>query len=111
MGVEMDEVSFFLSFFHSSPLFPPQPFATICSPHQQASAKTTASLPLFAQDELKNELEELEQETLNDRLMGAERAPVHSPAPAGRVASYAEERESESYYPVLDLAVSSRSRV
>ncbi len=46
------------------------------------------------QDELKNELEELEQEQLNDRLMGAERAPVHSPAP--KITSYAEERESES---------------
>jgi charged multivesicular body protein 4 len=31
-------------------------------------------------EELKNELEELEQEQLNDRLMGAERAPVHSPS-------------------------------
>lgn len=33
-------------------------------------------------EELKNELEELEQEQLNDRLMGAERAPVHSPTRA-----------------------------
>lgn len=35
-----------------------------------------------SQDELKNELEELEQEQLNERLVGAERAPVHAPAPA-----------------------------
>jgi len=31
-------------------------------------------------DELKDELAELEQEELNDRLMGADRAPVHTPA-------------------------------
>jgi hypothetical protein len=35
------------------------------------------------QDELKNELEELEQEQLNERLVGAERAPVHAPVSAG----------------------------
>ncbi|KAG7580043.1 hypothetical protein FFLO_00014 [Filobasidium floriforme] len=34
-------------------------------------------------DELKNELEELEQEQLNERLVGAERAPVHAPVSAG----------------------------
>lgn len=33
------------------------------------------------QDELKNELEELEQEELNQRLVGADHVPVHSPAP------------------------------
>lgn len=32
------------------------------------------------EDELKDELAELEQEELNDRLMGADRAPVHTPA-------------------------------
>lgn len=32
------------------------------------------------EDELKNELEELEQAELNDRLIGAESAPVHAPA-------------------------------
>ncbi|KAG8694189.1 ESCRT-III subunit protein snf7 [Ceratobasidium sp. 428] len=32
------------------------------------------------EDELKEELAELEQEELNDRLMGADRAPVHTPA-------------------------------
>ncbi|KAG8704410.1 ESCRT-III subunit protein snf7 [Ceratobasidium sp. 394] len=32
------------------------------------------------EDELKNELAELEHEELNDRLMGADRAPVHTPA-------------------------------
>lgn len=31
------------------------------------------------QDELKNELEELEQEELNDRLVGADSVPVHTP--------------------------------
>lgn len=43
------------------------------------------------QEELKNELEELEQEQLNDRLMGAERAPVHA-----LPATHAERRERES---------------
>jgi len=32
------------------------------------------------EEDLKNELAELEQEELNDRLMGADRAPVHTPA-------------------------------
>ncbi|KAG8746132.1 ESCRT-III subunit protein snf7 [Ceratobasidium sp. 414] len=35
---------------------------------------------MYWQDELKAALSELEQEELNDRLMGAERAPVHTPA-------------------------------
>ncbi|KAF8610758.1 putative late endosome to vacuole transport-related protein [Ceratobasidium sp. AG-I] len=34
------------------------------------------------EEDLKNELAELEQEELNDRLMGADRAPVHTPAVA-----------------------------
>lgn len=32
------------------------------------------------EDELQDELNELEQEVLDDRLKGAERAPVHTPA-------------------------------
>lgn len=36
------------------------------------------------QDELKAELEALEQEELDDRLAGAERAPIHAPtSPVG----------------------------
>ena len=31
------------------------------------------------EDELKNELEELEQEELNERLVGADAVPVHTP--------------------------------
>ncbi|KAI5453951.1 ESCRT-III subunit protein snf7 [Naganishia albida] len=42
-------------------------------------------------EELKNELEELEQEQLNDRLMGAERAPVHALPTAAT--THAERRE------------------
>jgi charged multivesicular body protein 4 len=39
-------------------------------------------------EELKNELAELEQEQLNERLMGAEPVPVHSPTvAAGRVST------------------------
>ena len=32
------------------------------------------------EDDLQDELNELEQEVLDDRLRGAERAPVHTPA-------------------------------
>jgi charged multivesicular body protein 4 len=40
---------------------------------------------LHLQDELKAELEALEQEELDDRLAGAERAPVHAPiSPIGQ---------------------------
>lgn len=35
------------------------------------------------EDELKNELEELEQAELNERLVGAEHVPAHTPALAG----------------------------
>ncbi|KAJ1310528.1 hypothetical protein OPQ81_007258 [Rhizoctonia solani] len=53
------------------------------------------------EDDLKNELAELEQEELNDRLMGADRVPLHTPAvatgpsmvSAGR--SKAEEEDAE----------------
>jgi charged multivesicular body protein 4 len=39
---------------------------------------------LIYQDELKAELEALEQEELDDRLAGAERAPIHAPtSPVG----------------------------
>ena len=37
-------------------------------------------------DELKQELADLESEELNDRLMGADRAPIHSPAGPSKVA-------------------------
>jgi len=49
-------------------------------------------------EELKAELAELEQEELDERLMGAERVPIHSPAspvkaPATRQAAAAEDEE------------------
>ena len=34
------------------------------------------------EDELKNELEELEQDELNERLVGADSVPLHTPAVA-----------------------------
>ncbi|KIM90724.1 hypothetical protein PILCRDRAFT_811187 [Piloderma croceum F 1598] len=37
------------------------------------------------EEELKAELDELEQTELNDRLMGADRAPIHTPAGPSRV--------------------------
>ena len=41
-------------------------------------------------DELKQELAELESEELNDRLMGADRAPIHSPAGTSKVVAQGE---------------------
>lgn len=45
------------------------------------------------EDELKDELAELEQEELNDRLMGADHVPVHTPASPGK------DRVAESEWP------------
>ena len=48
------------------------------------------------QDELKAELEALEQEELDDRLAGADRVPLHTPAsPVGM--SNGRERESSIF--------------
>ena len=41
------------------------------------------SLFTSSQDELKNELEELEQAELNERLVGADHVPIHTPTVAG----------------------------
>jgi charged multivesicular body protein 4 len=49
---------------------------------------------ILAQDELKLELDELEQEELNDRMRGAEHVPLHVPETT-RV------EESEFYYAFL----------
>lgn len=38
-----------------------------------------------SQDELKNELEELEQAELNERLVGADHVPIYTPAGPSRV--------------------------
>ena len=43
------------------------------------------SCDFFLQDELKAELEALEQDDLNERLMGAEHVPVHNPAGPSRM--------------------------
>jgi charged multivesicular body protein 4A/B len=51
-----------------------------------------------SQDELKAELGELEQEDLNERLLGADHVPVHAPAGPSRVEMRhptAEEHEDE----------------
>jgi len=52
------------------------------------------------EDELKEQLAELEQEELDNKLMGAERAPVHAPSEPSRVAAppqtAAEEDEEEA---------------
>ncbi|KZS98030.1 Snf7-domain-containing protein [Sistotremastrum niveocremeum HHB9708] len=47
------------------------------------------------EDELKDELAELEREELDERLMGAERAPVHSPSGATKVAEPRHRNEEE----------------
>jgi len=52
------------------------------------------------EDELKEQLAELEQEELDSKLMGAERAPIHAPSEPSRVAAApqaaAEEDEEEA---------------
>ena len=42
-------------------------------------------ISMVLQDELKAELGELEQEDLNERLLGADHVPVHTPAGPSRV--------------------------
>lgn len=49
-------------------------------------------------------MEELEQEQLNDRLMGAERAPVHSPLPAAGT-THAERRERKSFLFLIESRI------
>lgn len=63
MGHDLDEVSVHVHGHQSVRLLP--------------AHDLLLSLPI--QDELKNELEELEQEELNERLVGAESAPSHVP--------------------------------
>ncbi|KAH9948352.1 Snf7-domain-containing protein [Amylocystis lapponica] len=48
------------------------------------SANTYAGVDID-EDELKNELAQLEQDELNERLMGADHVPVHQPAGPSRV--------------------------
>jgi len=60
------------------------------------------------EDELKQELAQLESEELNDRLMGADRAPIHSPAGPSRVTPEAvreEEDEEEAQLKELQAAL------
>jgi len=60
------------------------------------------------EDELKQELAELESEELNDRLMGADRAPIHSPAGPSRVTpetTREEEDEEEAQLKELQAAL------
>lgn len=68
-GLEVDEV-----FVHSSINISPLS-CYLCIPIELPSP----------QDELKAELAELEQEDLNERLMGADHVPVHQPAGATRI--------------------------
>lgn len=52
----------------------------------QETISNTANLGIdLDEDELKAELGELEQEDLNERLLGADHVPVHTPAGASRV--------------------------
>ncbi|KAG5639011.1 hypothetical protein H0H81_007919 [Sphagnurus paluster] len=60
------------------------------------------------EDELKAELEELEQDELNERLSGAERAPVHLPAGTrveSRQPAAAEEDDEEAQLRELQAAL------
>ncbi|EJT97491.1 Snf7-domain-containing protein [Dacryopinax primogenitus] len=47
------------------------------------------------EDELKEQLAELEQEELDNKLMGAERAPVHAPSEPSRVAAAPQKTSEE----------------
>lgn len=47
----------------------------------QLYSRKLLSISGIIQDELKNELEEMEQAELNERLVGADAVPVHTPAP------------------------------
>jgi len=64
---------------------------------------------LIDEDELKAELAELEQEELDERLMGAERVPIHTPGPAvaesSRKAAVPEEDEEERQLKELQAAL------
>jgi hypothetical protein len=44
-------------------------------------------VPTSIQEALKNELEELEREELDERLINAESAPIHTPAVPGKIAT------------------------
>ncbi|EIM88365.1 vacuolar-sorting protein SNF7 [Stereum hirsutum FP-91666 SS1] len=71
------------------------------------------SNPAFAglevdEDELKAELAELEQEDLNERLMGADHVPVHQPAGATRISetpARTQEEEEEAELKELQAAL------
>ncbi|KAI9069241.1 Snf7-domain-containing protein [Trametes sanguinea] len=47
------------------------------------------------EDELKQELAELEQDELNDRLMGADHVPVHHPAGPSRIEDMEDDEEAQ----------------
>lgn len=101
MGIEVDDVSFDLQLRRETVSSGPTSYTR----HVKFELIICA---LLLQDELKNELEELEQEQLNERLVGAERAPVHAPVSAGpsRV-SHQQGKPDELYdstWVILDMA-------
>lgn len=65
--------------------------------------------PELDEDELRQELEELEQDELNERLSGAERAPIHLPAgakaPAAATPAVAQEADEEEELRALQAAL------
>jgi charged multivesicular body protein 4 len=92
MGNQVDEVSRPVSCCTSLP-------ATIYAAH--LLVYHTHKVDTDIQDELKAELEALEQEELDDRLAGAERAPIHAPtSPVGVTSG----RERMSFFN-CDLAI------
>lgn len=54
-------------------------------------------------DELKQELADLESEELNDRLMGADRAPIHSPAGTSKVVPESEHTDCISWSVLMSI--------
>lgn len=61
---------------------------------------TCISHESLSQDELKAELDDLEQDELNERLMGADHVPIHAPAGSSRV------EECQPPFPFIPRVVS-----
>ena len=65
------------------------PFTTeiddVCSSRAYSSSLIITYLLFFFKDDLKQELEDLEQDELNERLNQADRVPIHQPPIGERV--------------------------
>jgi len=75
----------------------------------EAISNNPMGQPELDEDELRQELEELEQDELNERLSGAERAPIHLPAgakaPAAAAPAASHEADEEEELRALQAAL------